>query len=126
MLEVFQHDHAGAFAEDEPVAVEVERLRRLRGVVARRQGGEQVEAGNAERVNHAVRPAGEHDLGLALANHVDRLANRLAGGRTRRQAVGVRPFQAEVSGQVGGGGVQLLLGLAFRVEGSHRARMNAG
>ena len=51
----------GPLAEDEAVAVQVERpARLLRGVVARRQGGQQVEAGDAERVDHAVRAAGEH------------------------------------------------------------------
>ena len=105
------------FAEDEAVAVEVERPRRLlRGVVARGQGGQQVEARHAEGVDHAVRAAGEHEVGVAVADHVRRLADGLAAGGAGGQAVEVRPLQVEVGGEVGGRRVQFLLGLALGVE----------
>ena len=87
VLEFLEHDHPGAFAEDEAVAVEVERPARCgRAVVALREGREQVEAGDAERVDHAVRAAGEHHVGVAAADHLGRLADGLRAGGTGGQA----------------------------------------
>ena len=92
------------------------RLARVGLVVAGRQGGQQVEAGHAERVDHAVRAAGEHHVGVAAADDLGRLADRLRAGGAGGQAVGVRAPGPEEAGQVAGGRVRLLLGLADRVE----------
>ena len=93
VLQLFEHQHAGPFAQDEAVAVQIERPRRLlRVLVVGRQGRQQVEAGDAERMDHAVRAAGEHDVGLAVADHLGRLADGLAAGGTGGQAVVVGPF----------------------------------
>ena len=56
-------------------------------VVAGREGGQQVEAGDAERVDHAVRAAGEHQVGVAVADQLGRLADGLAAGGAGGQAV---------------------------------------
>ena len=81
-----------------------------------RQGGQQVEAGDAERVDHAVRAAGEHEVGVAVADQLGRLADGLAAGGAGGQAVVVRAFEVEVVGEVGRRRVQLLLVLAAGVE----------
>ena len=110
-------DHARPLAEDEPVAVAVERPAGPgRLVVAGREGGQEVEAGHAERVDHAVGPAREHHVGVAPADDLGRLADRLRAGGAGGQAVGVRPPGAEDPGQVAGGRARLLLGLVDRVQ----------
>ena len=67
-------------------------------------------------MDHAVRAAGEHQVGVAVADHFGRLADGLAAGGTGRQAVVVGPFDAEMGRQVGRRGVQFLLGLAAWVK----------
>ena len=64
-------------------------------VVVGREGGQQVEAGDAERVDHAVRAAGEHHVGVAAADDLGRLADGLAAGGAGGQAVGVRALRVE-------------------------------
>ena len=99
VLQFFEHDHAGPFAEDEAVAVEVERPATAFGgsSLRVREGGEQVEAGDAEGVDHAVRAAGEHHVGVAVADDLGRLADGLAAGGAGGQAVVVRAFAASKS-----------------------------
>ena len=63
-----------------------------------------------------VRAAGEHHVGLAAADDLDRLADGLAAGGAGRQAVDVRPLGVEQAGQVAGRHVRLLLQLGDRVE----------
>ena len=80
------------------------------------QGRQQVEAGDAERMDHAVRAAGEHHVGVAAADDLDRLADRLAAGGAGRQAVGVRALGVEHGRQVAGRHVGLLLQFDRRVQ----------
>ena len=81
-----------------------------------REGGEQVEAGDAEGMDHAVGAAGEHDVGVAAADDLGRLADGLAAGGAGGEAVEVRAFGAEVRGDVGDRHVRFLLELELRVE----------
>ena len=85
-------------------------------VVVLAERGEQVEARDAERVDHAVGAAGEHDVGLAAADDFGRLADGLAAGGAGGEAVEVRAFGAEMRGHVGGRHVRFLLELELRVE----------
>ncbi len=85
-------------------------------VVVLAEGGEQVEAGDAEGVDHAVGTAGEHDVGFAAADDFGGFADGLAAGGTGGEAVEVRAFGAEVRGDVGGRHVGFLLQLKLRVE----------
>ena len=117
VLELFEDDHAGPLAEDEAVAVAVEGAAGSgRLVVAGREGGQEVEAGHAERVDHAVGAAGEHDVGVAAADDLGRLADRLRAGGAGGQAIGVRASRSEDHGEVRGGCAGLLLGLVDRME----------
>ena len=65
------------------------RLARVRLVVAGRERGQEVEAGHAEGVDHAVRAAREHHVGVAPADHLVGFADRLRAGGAGGQAVGV-------------------------------------
>ena len=67
-------------------------------------------------MNHAVRAAGEHHVGVAAADDLGRLADRLAGGGAGGQAVQVGALGVEQAGQVAGRHVRLLLELLLRVE----------
>ena len=89
-------------------------LRRV--LVEGRQRGQQVEAGHAEGMDHAVGAAGQHEVGVAVADQFGRFADGLAAGGTGGQAVIVGPCEVEMGGQVAGGRVQLLLGLPAGVE----------
>ena len=117
VLELFEDEHAGPLAEDEAVAIAVERAAgALRLVVAGGKGGQEDEAGHAEGVDHAVRAAREDHVGVAAADQLVGLADGLRAGGAGGQAVGVGPLGAEEAGQVARGRARLLLGLADRVQ----------
>ena len=117
MFEFLEHDHRGAFAQHEAVAHAVEGARGLRGfVVAGGQGGQQIEAGDAEGVNHAVGAAGNHAIGIPAADDFGGFADRLAAGRASRQAVQVRPLGVEHAGEMAGRHVRFLFQFGHRVE----------
>ncbi len=67
-------------------------------------------------MDHGVRAAGEHDVGLAAADDLDRLANGLAAGRAGGEAVEIRSLGIEEAGQMRGRHVRLLLQFRDRVE----------
>ena len=67
-------------------------------------------------MDHAVGAAGEHDVGVAMANHFGGLADGLAAGGTGREAAEIGPLDAEMGRQVGRRGLQLLLRLGARVK----------
>ncbi len=77
-------------------------------------------------MNHRVRAAGEHDVGLVAADDLDRLADRLAAGRTGGEAIDVRPLGVEEAGEVGGHHVRLLLDFGHRVEDFQALLREAG
>ena len=113
VLELFEDEHAGPFAQDEAVAIAVERTAGALGlVVAGREGGQQDESGHAERMDHAVRAAGEDHVGVAAADQLEGFADRLRAGGAGGQAVRVGPLGPEDARQVAGGRSGLLLGLA--------------
>src|SRR5262249_40603384 len=79
LFEFFQHQYAGALTEHEPITLLVERSGRLLwGIVASRESRQQAEAGQAERVDNAVRATGQHHVGVAAADQLRGLADRLA------------------------------------------------
>ena len=65
-----------------------------------------MEPADAKRMDHAVGAAGQHHIDFAGANHLGRLADRLAARGTRRDAVGVRPLGIEAGRQMRGRHVQ--------------------
>ena len=93
VLELLEHQHPGPLAQDEAVAIAIERTAgACRLVVAGREGGQEDEAGHAEGMDHAVRAAGEDHVGTAAADQLERLADRLGAGGAGGQAVGVEPL----------------------------------
>jgi hypothetical protein len=116
-LELFEDEHSGPFAQDEAVAIFVERARGVTRIgVSRGKGREQVEARDAERVNHAVSAAGKHHLGIAAADDFGRFADRLAGSGTSGEAVQVRALGVEQAGEVASRHVRFLFEFDLRVE----------
>ncbi len=86
VFEGFEDDHACAFAEHEAAAVVRSKGREaVWGIfVEGGQGGEAVEAGDAEGVDHGVGAAGDHDVGIAAAEDFGGFADRPAWKRRRR------------------------------------------
>ena len=78
VLELLEHEDAGALAHDEAVAVAVERPRRalsgssLRVLRAPRMAANPDDADGADR---RLAAAGEHDLGVAAADDLDGVAD---------------------------------------------------
>ncbi len=117
VLEILQHQHPAPFADHEPVAVAVERPARPRRlVVASRHRRQEHEAGDPERMDHAVHAAGEHHVGPAAADDLDRLADRLGAGGAGGQAREVRAPGPEDARQVARRRARLLLRLFERIE----------
>src|SRR5205814_10652936 len=69
MVEIFEDQHAAAFAEHKPVPAAIKRPARLRRfVVAARQGLEQHLPHQAQRIDLALRPADEEEVRLIAAD----------------------------------------------------------
>ena len=121
MVEPLENEHARALAHDEAVAVAAEGLARLRRLALRGAEGRQpVEAGDAKHVDHGVRAAGEHHVGVAAADDAERLADRLRARRARGQAVVRGAADAELPREMRKRHVGLLLDLARRAHQSKR------
>ena len=73
----------------------------VRVVVARRQRGQQVEARDAQGVDHAVRAAGEHEVGVAVGGS-PRPPRRWPGCRRRRRSDSCSSAPANRSDPPGG------------------------
>src|SRR5262249_12318415 len=71
VLQLFEHEHAGTFTEHEAVALQVKGPRSLfGGIVAGGQGREKIEPCHTKGIDHAMGAAGEHDIGVAVANQL--------------------------------------------------------
>ena len=67
-------------------------------------------------MDHAVRAAGEHDVGVAAADDLGRFADGLAAGGAGGEAVDVRALGVEHRRQVAGRHVRLLFQFDHRVQ----------
>ena len=84
-----------AFAQNETAALGIEGPAGAAGILIRcGQGGQAVETRHAERVNHAVRPAADHDVGIATAEDFGGFADRLRAGGAGREAIERRAARA--------------------------------
>ena len=85
VLQRFEDEDAGALGADEAVAVAVEGAAGLRRVVvAGREGAHDVEAGEAQLADAGLAAAGDHHVGAAEADDVERVAHRLGAGGAGR------------------------------------------
>ena len=81
VLVLLEHQHAGAFAEHEAVAVLVPGTRGGRRiVVARRQRARRGEAADAERRDRRFGAAGDHHVGVAVLDQPAGLADAVQAG----------------------------------------------
>ena len=97
VLELLEHEHGGGLAHHEPVALVVERARRmLRIVVAPRERAHRVEAGDADLGDRRLGAAGEHHVRAAEADRVHRVADRHVRRRARGALAHQRPLRPEL------------------------------
>lgn len=102
MFECFEDDDAGAFAEDETSAMQVEGSAGFgRVFVGGGECGESVETGDSEGMDHGVRSAAEHDIGIATSEDFGGFADGLRAGGAGGEAVEAWPASAGESGEVG-------------------------
>jgi hypothetical protein len=121
VLQTLQNQHGRPLAEHEAVTRAIEGSRRGGGrLVPRGQGGQQIETGRAQRVNHAVGPAGNHHVRVAAADDAGGFADRLRAGGARGERVQTGAAHPEHGGDVAGSHVGLLLELV------HGAQPRAG
>ncbi len=113
MLEGFEDDHSRALAEDESIAFCVEGSRGvLRGIVLCGEGGEAIEAGDAEGVDHGMGSAGDHDIGATFAEDLHGFSDGLGGGCAGGEAVEGGSSGAGEEGEMGEGHIGFLLEFA--------------
>src|SRR5579885_3133175 len=98
-FQVFQDQHAGAFAHHKAVASGVERTAgSLRVVIASRERVHIIESGHGYRCNASFRPARDHGFGIATANGFPGFAYRIGASREGGYSSPVRPFRARHNG----------------------------
>lgn len=92
---LFQHQHAGAVTQHEPVALLVPRTRCSGGVVVAR-GHRLHGAEPAHRTwgRTALGATGQHHVGIAVLDHAHRSADRMVGGGAGRHGRERRALQA--------------------------------
>ena len=103
MLQLLEDEHAGAFADHEPVALDVERLGgSLRVVVVGAQGASGSEPGHADGADGRFAAAGEHDLGRSVADEARGIPDRVGGRGASRARGAERAPRAELERHVRG------------------------
>ena len=102
VLELFEHQAAGALADDEAVAAGVEGPRgalsgsSLRGAEGARGG----EARHADRADGRLAAAGEHDVGVAVADEARGVADRVRAGGAGRAGGAQRALRPQLERHV--------------------------
>ncbi len=90
VVDRLQHQHAGALARHEAVAIAIERTARLVGsVIAGRQGADRVERRDAHLAQRSLAAPGEHDVGVAVLDDPSGVAQGMCRGRACRGHSGV-------------------------------------
>ena len=106
-LHLLEHEHRAALAHHEAVAVAVEGPRGVLGVVVALRGRlDRVEAGHRDRRDRRLRGAGDHHVGLAVLDHLVRVADRVdprraAGGDHHGGSLGAE-LDRDLAGQAAG------------------------
>ena len=95
-LELFEHEHAGAFADHEAGARGVERARRPRRMLLlRHEAAHRAEAGEDQRMEAGFGAARERGVRVTTPDQFRRFADRMRSGSARRDGCVVRPAKAE-------------------------------
>ena len=104
VLQLLQHDDAGALAHHEAVAVLVVGTRGLLRLVV--EGGAQRaaggKAGNGDAADRALGSARHHHVGIVELDQPRRVADRMRAGRAGGDDRVVRPLQAVPDGDIAG------------------------
>ena len=96
LFELLEHENAGALADDEPVAILVERAAGASGVViARRERPQRGKPAHAHRRDGRLRAAGNHRVGVAAPDDLEGVADGVRRSRARGTRRRVRPLGAE-------------------------------
>ena len=94
VFQLLEDQRPRTLADDEAVAVHVERTRSVQGVVvARRERLHRVESADARLVHRGFRAARNHDVGLTVADGVEGIDHTVVGGGARRDGAVVRPHE---------------------------------
>src|SRR5436309_2113531 len=105
-IELLEDEHAGAFADDEPVAILVEGAARALGlVVARGERAQRAEAADPHRRNRGFRSAGDHHVGVTAPDDLEGVADGVRRGGARGARGGVGALRAVADGDLPGGEV---------------------
>ena len=98
---LLQHEHHRALSHHESIAIAVERPRRAsRLVVARAHCPDQGKGPEAERGQRGLGAAGEHHVGVSVADLPHRLADRHRSARAAHGVGGVGSAHPELNGDV--------------------------
>ena len=105
VLELFEHQRAGALSHHEAVAVLVIRTRGARRIVVEfgRQRPQRREAGERQPVDRRLGAARDHHVGVAKRDHAAGVADRMRAGRAGGDHRMIRPLQAELDRHKAGG-----------------------
>jgi len=96
VLQFFEHQDAGAFAQDEAVALAVEGTRYLgSGPIGLAQSAQRGVGENQQRIDSAVGAAGEHEVGVVARDQAESFADRLRAGGTGGGDRAVRALSVE-------------------------------
>ena len=103
VLEALEHHHGAAVAQHEAVAVPVERpARGLGRIVAGGEGLHVREGGDGEAGDGGLGSAGDHGVRHAVADEVERLADRVRRGGAGGDGGEVGPLEAIADGDEAG------------------------
>ena len=104
VLQFFENQNTRAFADDEAIAVLVERAAgMLRIVVARRKSAHRRKAAHAHRGNGGFRAAGNHDVGVVAFDDSVGVAHGVGAGGARRRRRFIGSLGAIADAHLAGG-----------------------
>ena len=105
VLHLLQNKHAGALTHDEAAAPLVEGQGGVQGVLRGGQGLHVGEAGSGQRIHRGLGAAGDHGVGVAVADETHGLANGVTAGGAGRDHGQGRALAAIAHGDHAGGHV---------------------
>ena len=104
LLERFDDEHPRAFAENEAIAIKVERSRCVRGMIERARADDAHQFKRAQDAgrDRRIGTAGEHHVGFAGANHQQGVADGVAGAGAAGGDDMRRAAQFQLNGKLAG------------------------
>ncbi len=103
MLLLFQNQNPGAFAHDEAASLRVKRNARAVRILSLAQCLHGREAADSKGRDRRLRSAADHQILIAVADPVERVADRIVAARAGRHRAGAHSAEAVINGNPGGG-----------------------